>query len=344
MDKILTIVIPTYNMEKYLEKCLSSLVLEDNGMMEKLEVLVINDGSKDRSSEIARSFQTRHPCTFRIIDKENGNYGSCINRGLKEAKGTYIKVLDADDSFNTEGLYLLLKTLTLEKVDLLLSDFVTLVEGKEQEKLHKMDLPANKVLKFEDYIDRYDILVFQMHAVTYRTDILRRLSYSQSEGVSYTDQEWIFAPLALVDKFIYMNSVVYKYLLGRAGQTVDNVFRKRKMGDEVVVNKKIISDYKTIQSLMSQKKSEYMKKKLMFRLTDFYFINLVTFNDPSSKSVNEMEEYLMNNEPYIYSELNDVVISRRLNYHFINEWRKNKKVSYIILLLYKTMHLIHGLK
>lgn len=103
MNKILTIIIPTYNMEKYLRRCLDSLIIDEEGM-KQLEVLVINDGSKDSSSQIAHEYQDKYPDTYRVIDKENGNYGSCINRGLKEATGKYVKVLDADDWYNTKGL------------------------------------------------------------------------------------------------------------------------------------------------------------------------------------------------------------------------------------------------
>src|SRR5574344_1376419 len=99
MDKILTIIIPTYNMEKYLRHCLDSLIVPN---MDKVEVLVINDGSKDSSSAIGHEYQDKYPQTFRVIDKENGNYGSCINRGLKEATGKYVKVLDADDWYDSD--------------------------------------------------------------------------------------------------------------------------------------------------------------------------------------------------------------------------------------------------
>ena len=100
MDKILTLIIPTYNMELYLRYCLDSLLVDEG--MDALEVLVVNDGSRDCSLEIAREYEHKYPQTFKVIDKENGNYGSCVNRGLKEATGKYVKVLDADDSFDTE--------------------------------------------------------------------------------------------------------------------------------------------------------------------------------------------------------------------------------------------------
>ena len=88
MNKVISILIPTYNMEKYLGRCLDSLLIEE---IDIVEVIVINDGSKDRSSEIAHSYEERFPNSFVVIDKENGNYGSCINAGLSRASG---KTLD----------------------------------------------------------------------------------------------------------------------------------------------------------------------------------------------------------------------------------------------------------
>ena len=88
MSKLLTIVIPTYNMEAYLNRCLDSLLVSDE-QMKLLEVLVINDGSKDNSSAIAHEYEAKYPNTFRVIDKENGGHGSTINAGIKKARGKW---------------------------------------------------------------------------------------------------------------------------------------------------------------------------------------------------------------------------------------------------------------
>ena len=96
MTKILSVIIPSYNMEDYLQKCLDSLILNDKKQMEMLDVLVINDGSTDATSSIAHRYQARYPGIFRVIDKGNGHYGSCVNRGLSEARGKYVKILDAE--------------------------------------------------------------------------------------------------------------------------------------------------------------------------------------------------------------------------------------------------------
>ena len=94
--KILSIIVPSYNMEAYLPKCLRGLVIDDKELLGKLDVIVVNDGSKDRTSEIAHSFETKYPGVFRVIDKTNGHYGSCINAALPVAEGEYVKILDAD--------------------------------------------------------------------------------------------------------------------------------------------------------------------------------------------------------------------------------------------------------
>ena len=97
MEKIISIIVPTYNMEKYLKNGLDSLIISER--KERVEVIVVNDGSKDRSLEIAAEYVEKYPSVFRLIDKPNGNYGSCINAALKIASGKYIKIMDADDHF-----------------------------------------------------------------------------------------------------------------------------------------------------------------------------------------------------------------------------------------------------
>ena len=96
--KVLTVLVPTYNVEKYLRRCLDSLLLPE--VFEEIEVLVVNDGSKDGSADIARAYEKKYPQTVVFVDKENGGHGSTINVGIEKAQGTYFKVLDSDDWVN----------------------------------------------------------------------------------------------------------------------------------------------------------------------------------------------------------------------------------------------------
>ena len=100
---VLTVIVPAFNMESYLSACLGSLGLQASSM-DSLDVIVVNDGSQDRTGEIAHAFAQRSPGAVRIIDKQNGNYGSCINAALSVARGEYVKVLDADDAFDGDAL------------------------------------------------------------------------------------------------------------------------------------------------------------------------------------------------------------------------------------------------
>lgn len=93
MGKILTVVVPTYNAEKYLRDNLESFKIPE--LMEDLEILIVNDGSTDHSLEIAEEYVRQYPDTYRVITKENGGHGSGINCGIANARGTYFKVVDA---------------------------------------------------------------------------------------------------------------------------------------------------------------------------------------------------------------------------------------------------------
>ncbi|MCH5174301.1 MAG: glycosyltransferase [Prevotellaceae bacterium] len=220
--KILTIIVPTYNMECYLDKCLSSLIIPDENLLDELEVLVINDGSKDSSSEIAHGYEVRYPGIFHVIDKENGNYGSCINRGLQEATGKYIKILDADDYFNTIDFAKFLMVLSSVDVDMVLTN--SSIVDEEDCNVGAMSyisiLKDREYYKFEDILAKGFANRCFMHNVTYKTENVKSLRYCQTEGIAYTDQEWIFMPMTLVKTVYYTNLDIYHYLLGRVGQTM----------------------------------------------------------------------------------------------------------------------------
>ena len=96
MDKILTIIIPVYNVEQYIRQCLDSVILDEE-QMKWLEVIIVNDGTPDQSGIIAHEYESKYPQSIKVIDKENGGHGSAWNVGLKYAKGKYIRFLDSDD-------------------------------------------------------------------------------------------------------------------------------------------------------------------------------------------------------------------------------------------------------
>ena len=95
MNKILSIVVPVYNTEKYIKRCLDSIVIDD--VIEDIEILIVSDGSKDSAINIAKEYNEKYPKSVIIVEKDNGGHGSTINKGLEIASGKYFRVLDSDD-------------------------------------------------------------------------------------------------------------------------------------------------------------------------------------------------------------------------------------------------------
>ena len=223
-EKILTIIVPAFDMEALLPRCLESLLVSDNRMPE-LEVVVVNDGSHDRTGEIAHGFANRHPGIFRVVDKANGNYGSCINAALPLASGLYVKVLDADDSVDKAAFERLIAVLEEEATkgdsaaDLVVTDYVSV--NPEGTILHRTGYRFPEGLGHDlSEMDDGDAR-FTIHSIVYRRSVFDTIGYRQTEGMSYTDTEWIVEPMVRVRRVRYLPVPVTKYLVGRSGQTME---------------------------------------------------------------------------------------------------------------------------
>lgn len=332
MNKLLTIVIPTYNMQNYLHRCLDSLIVSPE-LMGFLGVLVVNDGSKDNSSAIAHEYQEKYPDTFRVIDKENGNYGSCVNRGLAEAQGKYIKVLDADDWFDTKNFEAFLRFLENNDADLVISDF------------DQVDESGNLVNRFSYCLDiaNNDSLsviprnmLFMMHAVAYKTDNVRRIGYHQTEGISYTDQEWIFMPMTTVDKVAYFGQVVYKYLVGREGQTMDPSVFIKHFDQEMQGLEAMMRQFEEIGKSAKKEQYEYLVWRLKTRMSLVYDRFLV--ESYKNMDINELVDFDANMKkhfPASYQISNDMYVSKRIPYRFIRAFRRFHTKYYPSIILYR---------
>ena len=320
MSPILSIIVPSYNMEKYLPKCLGSLVVAPD-QMERLEVLVVNDGSKDRTSEIAHEFAEKWPGTFKVIDKANGNYGSCINAALPLATGKYVKVLDADDWFETAAFADYLRFLNRVKdIDLVVTDYDTVDENGCVTKQHKYEFDPTKEFSIEEFVASNSYL--PMHALTYRTSLLQEMGYRQLEGVSYTDTEWSLIPLFGVHAVRYYSNVIYKYLYGRIGQTMDEAKLAQSwwMKAEVVLD--LVKGVKTFEKIAAPHVAWKLDHKL-FSLCENVYCGGVFGNRGCvvNLDLNDFDHRLKVLSPDFYESLSRVIYSRRLPYHYVRAWR-----------------------
>ncbi len=244
MKKLLTLAVPTYNMEKYLARCLDSVLCANK---DYLEVLVVNDGSKDRSSEIGHMYEARYPNVIRVIDKENGNYGSCVNRALAEARGKYFRMLDADDWCDTEALNQWLENLKTCDADMVL----TIAEDRNENGtlIQTITAPSSVQEGIVYEADEFDGLklgynkLFCSHIVTYRTSVLREIKLQLQQGISYTDNEYVFFPLDHIQTVVYFRLPVYQYFIGREGQTTQPEILMRQTGQILQVFDRLFEYY-----------------------------------------------------------------------------------------------------
>ena len=327
MGKLLTVIVPSYNMEKYLRACLDS-VLSDNPMADRLDVIVVNDGSSDGTSAIAHEFEAAHPGTVRVIDKENGNYGSCVNAGLREAQGLYVKILDADDTFDTPafGRYLrFLDGLAGESApDVVFNDFVEVDPDGNVLKRHEyalVDEPDFTLARFDYQGDR----CVWMHALAYRTELLRRIGYRQTEGISYTDQEWAVLPLLHVRTFQRCAETVYRYLVGRPGQTCDEAVRLKNFAMHFCVARSIIRSYERGKGLLPDTNLALAGNQIRKHLRFFFHTCLLSFPKQTNQTdLASFDEFLLGEAPdwFGYVDSFRTLFVRGFPFHFVREWRR----------------------
>ena len=230
MDKVLTVVVPTYNMEMFLEKCLSSLVLDETELMSMYEVLVVIDGATDRSEEIAQGYEERFPDTFRVIVKENGGHGSCCNTGLREARGKYIHFLDSDDWFDEEFADYLRQLASLD-VDIVQTRRVDELSDRGVSRIHRYDMAYGRCCRMADFdFGRVDKSFFSIHETTFRSALLRENHVVFLERCSYDDTIFRVAPFPGAGTICVMDVCLYHYLQGRPGQSVARDVKRRKLG------------------------------------------------------------------------------------------------------------------
>lgn len=217
MGKTLSICVPSYNMEKYIRRNIESFL--DSGCLNDLELIVVNDGSKDSTLSIAREYEALYPQTIVVIDKNNGHYGSCINAALKIATGKYFRIVDADDWVNTESLRSFISLLRDNDADCFITKYSTYSELSG--KTHSMDMNASimgRTLKIDEIEINPSFL--HMHCITWRKEHLMSIHYSQTEGICYTDLEYGCLPMLSARTIYFTDLVLYQYFIGRQDQSV----------------------------------------------------------------------------------------------------------------------------
>lgn len=328
MEKLLTVVVPAYNAQKFLRKNLDSFC--STQILADIEILIINDGSTDNTRYIAEEYVNKYPNSFHVINKTNGGHGSGINTGIQSAQGYYFKVVDADDWVDTKALEVLVQALKFTRADVVYSGFLWAFETKSGGRSHyrmkaEIKKPFNGVLynhlyKFDSIADR---LYMKMHNMTIRTDILKSNNIQIDEHCYYVDLEFITYPIPYINTIFFLKDTVYYYRMGGHGQSVN---LKKMQSNEENYNKvleSLLAFYSKLGSTYSctEKKKAYIasiiaravsgKIKIMLSFPRIY---------NKQRDLKDFEAYLVKKYPDIYySNLNPAVaILRKSHYRLFS--------------------------
>lgn len=331
MKKLLSIIVPCFNMEEYLGRCLDSLGLEDPAMRESLDVIVVNDGSKDGTSGIAHRYEKRYANAVRVLDKQNGHYGSCINAALKVICGEFVRILEPDDIYNTKDFIAFVAELGLlaadghfNSVDLFVTDYASINSSGQILKAVHYTYPLRKVISFDSFQKplKYHIL---LPSVTYRTSVFRSGEYRQTEGCPYTDLEWLTYPMSHVRNVCYLPYSIYRYFIGRENQSISPKNFAKGVGTIVKLMCRMLSGYRQIKNLSRPAVEEYVKKVVGTQVRIIYHSYLIERNEYlQCDEILKLEDALKTNAQEIYVMMDaQIAESRRFKFHYVREFRRS---------------------
>lgn len=242
MEKILTVVVPMYNVELYIEQCLSSFVIPE--IMDCLEVLIVDDGGKDKSCEIASKYEKLYPDTYHIIHKENGGHGSTINKGIEMASGKYFKVVDGDDWVDKLAFCHLMEHIGKTDADMVLSNYhwVDHTTGRRMAEVEEVCCGMTSGTTYP-FAEVSQSLFMKMHAITYKTEIIRNQPERLDEHCFYVDTEYILFPLPYVKTVSAISDFVYQYRVGLPGQSMNMKNMQKRCDQHEKVLKRLLEFY-----------------------------------------------------------------------------------------------------
>lgn len=293
MTKVISFIIPAYNSEKFLHKCVDSFVNADSET-DKIEVLVVSDGSKDATIAIGREYEEKYPGIVKLIAKENGGHGSVINVGSANASGKYIKIIDADDWVDTAVLPEYVRQLEQIEADVVLTHYRTLDVTTLEEvdwRVHVSDYGRTYTL--EDVHNNWDMMgdCLTFHGITYNTEFYRKHGIKLSEKVFYEDHQFATIPACFAESIRVIDTTLYIYRIGDVNQSVSDANQYKRRGHMQTVIDDMSAFYKSAQESMTEHGRYYYKEKLG-RLMLAYYTTLFMTSPSFKEGRKEAEQYM----------------------------------------------------
>ena len=323
--KYISFAIPCYNSEAYMAQAIESIL--PGG--EDVEILIVNDGSKDRTAEIGKEYEEKYPGIVKLINKENGGHGDAVNAGLSHASGKYFKVVDSDDWVDRISLMKILNVLKNfeeeeQEVDMLIANYVYEKVGMEHKKVIRYDnvLPENQILKWDE-IGQFRIGQYiLMHSVIYRTDMLKLCQLTLPKHTFYVDNIYVYYPLPHVRTLYYMDVDFYRYFIGREDQSVNEKVMISRIDQQIFVTKTMIDMYE-LRRIQSKKLRKYMLNYLAIMMTVSSILCIRSKKKENLEKKEELWQYLKQKDYGAFMKIRYGILGQTMNL----PGRSGRKVS-----------------
>ena len=308
--KLLTIAVPCYNSQDYMENCISSLVVGGD----EVEVLIVDDGSSDNTAVIADRLEAEYPGIVRAIHQPNKGRGGAVNMGIENASGLYFKVVDSDDKVKASAFKSILDKLrenqdAEEKIDLLISNFVYDKEGQARKKVmeYRKVLPVGRMFSWDEAKRFRKGQYILMHSVIYRTELLRQCGLRLPEHCFYVDNIYVFNPMPSVKNIYYLDVNFYYYFIGRDDQSVNEEVMIGRLDQQARVNR-IMFDYFSdgVSEGLIEKKSQLYKYMYNYLeiITTITSVLAIISDDPEKIAIkDELWDYLSEKDHDLHLKL-----------------------------------------
>lgn len=304
--KLLSIVVPSYNSQNYLHHAIDSVTaLKD----ERIELLVVDDGSKDETYAIAQKYQAQYPTIVKAIHQENKGHGGSVNTGLTHATGKYFKVLDSDDWFDQQALVKVMALLSQfeaqnQAVEVLFTNYVYEQEGVGTKKVvrYRQIFPENQIFTWANTKPFPTGKFIMMHSMIYSTQALRASRLVLPEHTFYVDNLFVYVPLTQMNQMYYLDVDLYRYYIGRDDQSVNEKVMMTRIDQQIKVNQLLITAYDFSRTLHPNQE-RYLQKHLEI-VTNISSALLNRINTPEAfKKRKALWHYLKEENPNAYRKL-----------------------------------------
>lgn len=322
-NKVVSFIVPSYNSECWLEKCLYSFCCKET--LKDIEVIVVNDGSTDETSKIGKNFSEKYPQVFRVIDKKNGGHGSAINVGISEASGRYLKVVDSDDWIDSGNLPAFVKELKNTSAEVILTCYRTVnaqtgIRTDWTMFLNEYGNVINLSALMKDWKQADRCLTF--HGITYKTTFYRKHNHLLLEGVYYEDHEYAAIPCCFAERILPLNLFLYEYRIGTSTQSVATKNQLQHLDDLEKVAKRLLSYYTEKYQALSESGREFFYHKIETVILSYYKLTCLSMKPRrrGRSAAVEMQIYLSKTVPDLYIRLlKKLKVFLLLNYLGISE-------------------------